>query len=849
MNLQEWEARVDAMSPREAGERLTEDYFKIHLRNIHWEKRENLLVEAEGLFGFSQAEEMGAEFRVRRAAEPLSHGYGQYVLPRSYFMGADEETIYRGLNLITPSVQVQDEALYPEGHRRLSSSLMRDRFKRTAAQQAARPADVLGKSRIMFDIETAGTEGHDRIWQLAARMVDEGGEERTLNLVFDNPYMDLGVYMHPETNQPISWQEMYRIKNGEAPRMRGFAEGIDEFLKFAENADFLAGQNVSFDISMLIHGMEGLKQQGKMTPEMLSRYEGFLTKVQNYDVLDTRLLSMMWFGEGIGVSQHLPPGQATAYAMENILLETNLLDIYEEELARTQFGGDRARAAARLDDILTRGTHLADVDIQLQDVLLDRILRGLAGEDVGLEAQPLTNQARIAAIARSAAITPFTNVVDHPQFGAMTPFEHMVRMERTFGHARGALDPEQVSRNVGLFSNWLREEEVLERTGRISPNTRLSHLGRGVQAKALEAGVPYAGISNAERILTTLLSRLSAGTTVRELFGELSGTSVFRAAETAHLGRNVALSMNILQELEGRGLIDTNLRGAMSGDVLQMARISTVEGTKTTGLALNVDLFDTGLDLDVRQSKLEDVRTFLNRLRREHRDGVYGPKFSESISLSPKELDALDEIVPRLDANVLKYGVQIGFMEGHSPSGMKSFINLMKQLGLSVDDPNKMSLLTPILGADEAGVRTGATLVGSGLEDMTDWLLKENQAARAADAVVEGMDENRAVRWAASYARDLGIDQAQAYKATSRVLGTLTKKNVALGAAAATGYYLFRKKREQDKYDAVMDFQGYEPGNQMTRTTPLQTAGLVQGLDRSKVGHHRMGKDKYAELY
>lgn len=87
----------------------------------------------------------------------------------------------------------------------------------------------------------------------------------------------------------------------------------------------------------------------------------------------------------------------------------------------------------------------------------------------------------------------------------------------------------------------------------------------------------------------------------------------------------------------------------------------------------------------------------------------------------------------------------------------------------------------------------------------------------------------------------------------------------ALGVAAmAGGYYLTRKKEERDLYNETLEQQPYQPSvqndminsytssmssNPSSRRDPLVTAGVVGNLDRNKIGHTKMGNNKYDHLY
>lgn len=93
------------------------------------------------------------------------------------------------------------------------------------------------------------------------------------------------------------------------------------------------------------------------------------------------------------------------------------------------------------------------------------------------------------------------------------------------------------------------------------------------------------------------------------------------------------------------------------------------------------------------------------------------------------------------------------------------------------------------------------------------------------------------------------------------------KKPAAIGVgallAAGVGYYSYKKIKEAGPYDDVMDRQPTEPAraprmdilggqNQPIYSRiqdPLATAGVVGNLDRAKIGHTRMGSNKYDSLF
>lgn len=83
-------------------------------------------------------------------------------------------------------------------------------------------------------------------------------------------------------------------------------------------------------------------------------------------------------------------------------------------------------------------------------------------------------------------------------------------------------------------------------------------------------------------------------------------------------------------------------------------------------------------------------------------------------------------------------------------------------------------------------------------------------------------------------------------------------------AGLTTGYYLYKKTKENNLFEETINQQPYENGGYVSqqnnnfvqinspissRRDPLTTAGVVGTLDRNKIGHTQMGPNKYNHLY
>ena len=97
----------------------------------------------------------------------------------------------------------------------------------------------------------------------------------------------------------------------------------------------------------------------------------------------------------------------------------------------------------------------------------------------------------------------------------------------------------------------------------------------------------------------------------------------------------------------------------------------------------------------------------------------------------------------------------------------------------------------------------------------------------------------------------------RAYESIKPKLGI----TLAASAIAGAGYSMYNKHTDDKIYEETLKTQPFEKqkdyspkgfqNEQFTRgySDPLKTAGIVGNLDRRKIGHHKMGQNKYGHLY
>jgi len=233
-----------------------------------------------------------------------------------------------------------------------------------------------------------------------------------------------------------------------------------------------------------------------------------------------------------------------------------------------------------------------------------------------------------------------------------------------------------------------------------------------------------------------------------------------------------------------------------------------------------------------------------------------------------KTADGKEKILNQMVDNILKRGIVIGSIEGES--AQRAFESL-KRIGVDLSN-------------DIAAGRLSARVID---------ILGESDAFRLTpflDDLVErgsriGGELDSAKGTVIKYLNDLagfidseGISGAARTKMRRSMLGMSPNKmldfyinhKTKIGAgglglvAAGAAYYMSKKYRENRLYDETIKAQPAQQVSQGSgiedqfalqasfssfRRDPLVTAGIVGNLDRNKIGHHRMGNDKYNHLY
>ena len=242
-----------------------------------------------------------------------------------------------------------------------------------------------------------------------------------------------------------------------------------------------------------------------------------------------------------------------------------------------------------------------------------------------------------------------------------------------------------------------------------------------------------------------------------------------------------------------------------------------------------------------------------------------------------------DDIIKSFASHIRERGITVGYAEGEAAEGIR-LSYLSRNIDLAGNDIRALDLGMRLAHADtESGVLIMSALSDTKVDEAVgrtaqvaqdetnqalkrfveaNELLNDPARRRAAKRTIRdagtsgGVD--RAVNLTRDVVREISTPLADFYRANKKPIGL---GGLAL-AGASIGYYMYKKKNEQDTYQEAMAYMPTEastgtPNRQMdlgtmpksTRRDPLVTAGVVGNLDRNKIGHTSMGPNKYNHLY
>lgn len=656
-----------------------------------------------------------------------------------------------------------------------------------------------GQKVLIFDTETAGLSTklagvHDVGYSVMS--VGEDGKLGAkladgVSASFSVPRLEYGKIHTPAGFQSIN-EFLQRPGLAGAGTGDEFIASIYPMLKEMQSADFIAGQNVRFDIGQVIQNAMRTEayQQGTMDIEG-DNIKALIDDIWDNkiaspgNVIDTReLLNTYKAFDQTGLSvapELLLRGENRPRSLENIVLSTNLVDLMEQE-------------GVNVEEFFLKGTkqHSAAFDNQLTGYLLkfmqeERLKASpTGGIGLGQGATALARRIRFRTLS-SYAYTPVSNIGDisdidpklfarmleqnqiaigvmgdstaysvdkffdtkttdadtiykhladdtNPLFmvGKVTPMEQGVWASRQVsanilknaGAPSATIDQVITRGNMWQFLSGMAQPG----TGMLSASSQLLKQGgvltdaefETVQKAWAKVGMPFAGISREERILTGALAH--ASTLDSEVLNLIKAnpSENFLASTLPDLGLRFA--EQVKADVGGSGKIsmpldilaaaaesDSRLAALKFGDVAEEGNVkflnfSVTDQPVTEGSG---KLFNVGVTIDKKQAE-----ALSEWLRNAADDTMIGDRTLASFGLDASmRATIMDEIMETGP----KWGINVGFLDNSAADYAANAVNdLLQSL---VRDTDRVGFALPFLGREGGILKAGAAVLNRFLSD------------------------------------------------------------------------------------------------------------------------------------
>lgn len=463
--------------------------------------------------------------------------------------------------------------------------------RKLAAQDVARRhlAEGIPTDKVtIFDIETSGLDPtRHGMWQMSIRTPD--GNLIPLN--FADPVLSRGTVGTDIMGGGRPLSNMDDLKSG---------------MRTLLDSEMIGGQNIDFDVDFLRGHIHRLHQNGMADNELLGMANELGAKYARGEVVDTLDLARTMFPDLPLAPELAAMGKNRVYSVENVLLQTNLIDKMAAE----------GKPADEILSALTKGLHDASVDTMFEQAMLgalegrrraevgqavlgafgmqaqlpDEVLRATAhGPTLGMGLEDIA--AMRANIFKTKALTPYMRmgfdeidpsltelVRNHGLVSRtrlpdgslvenvrLTPAEHAMLQHRIMNPATLGGDPDvtETARRGDFFRAMARD--MRDETGAIRFGRALPHdLYDSLTGKVRAAELPYASLSPTERLLSDAFSEVGAAASkgeervVREALGSTLPITRFNMTQERgiHLfGSNkVAVPYGLLEEAEKQGI-------------------------------------------------------------------------------------------------------------------------------------------------------------------------------------------------------------------------------------------------------------------------------------------------------
>lgn len=683
----------------------------------------------------------------------------------------------------------------------------------------------------------------------------------------------------------------------------GFIKGVLPILQQMNSADYIAGHNVGFDIGQVI--TNAMKTSDYLNNKVVdgvnvkSLVDSIADKIGKGGVIDSLHMASEYFGNNLKLApEFAKTGRASAFSLENIMLQTNLSSLIKS---------DDPEFYKRF---MSAGQHQADVDTNITAKLIDYISSGR------LKAGTMTDKVLRRNTLTSYALTPISNIADpshitkelfqqlaaeggdsltirkigtggkvpitdagawydrltagdNDHFASMkvTPMEqHIVSGQRVFDEVD---EPASLVSSLGQWSRLskygVKDEGFLNRMHTLFKGGYIpdDDVFGDFQKSMAKSGMPFAGISMEERVLTAGLATSSRRrSTLRDMFGDgeqrvvdygddlgVSRFAMRHKFQTAFSGP-AAIPLDVLKSAESAKVIGTSF---LSDDV-QMLSLSTIEGKQGVNLMADLSRKDT-----------ENLMDWMGKILEGGRDN---PVMRQTLMDRGLDLASLGRMKSSLlDEGNWEHGINIGVLEGEA--GKQAYGVMKDLLQDSTRDSTKIPFRVGYMNDSLTGekgegvIRTGAAILDrfksadAKRAYARDLKVAESRTAKLTTELSDPLKRARASLNGYSSAERIAAKSDQIYDIVTK------KAPVVAGLAALVfgGYYIHTKHERQETYDASLDPMPIQSGGRrppryfppaasdQSGIDPLTYAGVVGNLNNNAIGHTQMGSRKHRGLF
>jgi hypothetical protein len=321
----------------------------------------------------------------------------------------------------------------------VSNMFTSEALERTMRQQAPGFADEITGRILTFDVETTGVTKGSQVRSFAGRIADKsGGQVEEFAVAFENMQMN-NVKVRTSRGSMLLSEGVNFIEGSR--NVKSMGEGGAEFVAqsktlfqriLSEDIQHLSGHNILFDLQKMsetLNSLDSFDDEAKnLMSSVFDRISGRGAYAgENNFLIDTRETLTGYFAkraeeQGIQTSQKamrlLAPesvakisigGSTTPSSIENIVANSNILQLIEEE---SRLSGSAGRDAQSLMRKIQSGSHIAETDVHMQATLQRHQLLGTL--DFFDDSSPVSSFVKLGRkkYLSGAAILPTTNIAD-----------------------------------------------------------------------------------------------------------------------------------------------------------------------------------------------------------------------------------------------------------------------------------------------------------------------------------------------------------------------------------------------------------------------------------------------------